>query len=94
MIKEYDINVVIDCELDRIGRDRGSSGDQDGIYLVCRDLECSIVGLHEEAVLALLEVRSASVDYELHGCDKFETMVILSPGQVFPDLFPDRLWCS
>jgi len=61
VVKEYDINVVIDCEFDCIGRDRGSGGDQDGIDFVCRDLECFIVGLHEEAVLALLEVRSAGV---------------------------------
>ena len=42
--------------LDCVGRDRGSGGDPDGIDFVCRDLECSIVGLYEEAVLALLEV--------------------------------------
>ena len=94
VVKEYNIDVVIDCEFDRIGCDRCCGGDQDGIYFVCRNLKCFIVGLHEETVLGLLEVRSAGVDYELHGYDEFETMVILSPGQVFPDPSSDRLWYS
>ena len=61
MVKKNDIDVVLDREFDRIGRDRGGGGDQDGVNLVCRDLERFIVCLHEEAVFAFFEVRSAGV---------------------------------